>query len=219
MLFRSVAAGQYSFPLDLPLVLQGFPRGTRVLPPEAEAAQVPWAAQLPYKTLGPIRESVGGFAEVVVFDRPTQSLLVTDLVVSVAEEPPAILAENDVRALLYHSRDGPSEQALDTPEARTRGYQKICLFACYFQSSTLEVPFEPDGTLQGAKAFLRSAFPPEVPAAEVALGWKGFIAWRWQAGWPSTFAALRYGGRPFVPPILQELVLKDRKSTRLNSSH
>ena len=49
----------------------------------------------------------------VVFDRPTQSLLVTDLVCSVAEEPPPILAENDVRALLYHSRDGPAEQARD----------------------------------------------------------------------------------------------------------
>ena len=39
------------------------------------------------------------------------------------------------------------------------------------------------------------------------LGWKGFIAWRWQAGWPKTFEALRYGGRPFVPPILQERTL------------
>ena len=51
-----------------------------------------------------------GFAEVVVFDQPTQSLLVTDLVVSLSEAPPAILAENDLRALLYHSRDGPAEQ-------------------------------------------------------------------------------------------------------------
>ena len=52
---------------------------------------MPWAAQLPYKALAPIREKIGGFAEVVVFDRPTQSLLVTDLVCSVAEEPPAII--------------------------------------------------------------------------------------------------------------------------------
>ena len=32
-----------------------------------------------------------------------------------SQEPPAILAENDVRALLYHSRDGPAEQALTLP--------------------------------------------------------------------------------------------------------
>ena len=53
-----------------------------------------------------------------------------------------------------------------------RGYQKICLFACYFQSSTLDVPAEPDGTLAGAAAFFRAAFPPEVPAAARALGWE-----------------------------------------------
>ena len=40
---------------------------------------------------------MGAFQEVVVFDRPTSTLLVTDLVVSVPSTPPAILAENDVR--------------------------------------------------------------------------------------------------------------------------
>ena len=68
---------------------------------------MPWAAQLPYKELGPLNEKIGGFAEVVVFDQPTLSLLVTDLVVAISEEPPPILAENDVRALLYHSNPNP----------------------------------------------------------------------------------------------------------------
>ena len=54
-----VAAAQYSFPLDLPLPLQGFPLGTKLLPPEAQMAEVPWAAQLPYRVLGPLREKVG----------------------------------------------------------------------------------------------------------------------------------------------------------------
>ena len=58
-----VASAQYSFPLDLPLSAQGFPRGTRVLPDvmprEGDAIPRPeWANQLPYKTLGPIREKV-----------------------------------------------------------------------------------------------------------------------------------------------------------------
>ena len=43
-----VAPAQYSFPLDLPLPLQGFPASVKVLPSEAEAASVPWAEQLPY---------------------------------------------------------------------------------------------------------------------------------------------------------------------------
>ena len=237
-----------------------------------------------------MREKIGGFSEVVVYDRPTRSLLVTDLVVAVSDAPPDIIAENDVRALLYHARDGPAEQAqrvhtvqplahtvaasitygcslgylrlqppshtaaasgtyrcslghlasvppaiahasspassvpppyravlqvADTAESRRVGWQKICLFACYFQSSTLDVAAEPDGTLAGSVSFFRAAFPPEVPAAVRALGWKGFIAWRWQASWPETFAALRYGGRPFVPPILQELVLNRKPAAVL----
>ena len=134
-----VADAQYSFPLDLPLGLQGFPPGTKPLPAEADASAVPWAAQLPYRVLGPLREKVGGFQEVVVFDRPTGTLLVTDLVVSVPATPPAILAENDLRALLYHSRDDPSEAPIDSEATRARGWQKICMFALYFQSSPLLV--------------------------------------------------------------------------------
>jgi len=173
-----VAPAQYSFPLDLPLTLQGFPRRTKVLPADGAVDSVPWAAQLPYRTLAPIREKVGGFSEVVVFDKPTGTLLVTDLVTSLPDTPPAILAENDKRALLYHSRDLPDE-----------------------------VPAEPDGTLAGAGRFFSAAFPPEMPTAGRALGWAGFFAWRWRPSWPATFEAVRYGGRPFVPPILQELVL------------
>ena len=51
-----VAEAQYSFPLDLPLPLQGFPAGTKYLPPESRASEVPWAAQLPYRALEPLRE-------------------------------------------------------------------------------------------------------------------------------------------------------------------
>jgi len=202
-----VAPAQYSYPLDLPLTLQGFPASTKILPAESDAAQVPWASQLPYRLLEPLREKVGAFQEVVLFDKPTGTLLVTDLVTSVPTAPPAILAANDVRALLYHARDDASQLPVDTQEMREVGWQKICLFALYFQSSPLQVTAEPDGTLSGAASFFRSAFPPEVPAAARKLGWLGFIAWRWRPGWQSSFTALRNGGKPIVPPILQEIVL------------
>jgi hypothetical protein len=61
--------------------------------------------------------------------------------------------------------------------------------------------------LEGAVRFFRSAFPPEVPASARKLGWRGFIAWKWKDTWPASFDTLRGGGRPFVPPILQEIVL------------
>lgn len=211
-----VAPFQYSFPIDLPLVLQGFPSGTRVLPlpsggkdgEEGASAPLPeWASQLPYKALGPIKESVGGFQEVVCYDTPTRTLLVTDLVVSVPEEPPEILKANDERALRFHSRDGPADPAETTAEALRIGWRKICLFALYFQSSPLEVPSPPDGTPAGALRFFESAFPSEVPAEARALGWNGFIAWRWAPKWRAAFDALRKGGAPLVPPIIQVAIL------------
>ena len=77
-----VAPAQYSFPVDLPLALTGFPRNVKRLPADDAAESVPWASQLPYRTLEPLREKVGAFQEVVVFDRPSGTLLVTDLVCS-----------------------------------------------------------------------------------------------------------------------------------------
>ena len=90
-------------------------------------------------------------SQVVAFDRPTGTLLVTDLVVSISATPPEILEVNDARALLYHARDEPSEAPVDTPEVRTKGWQKIALFASYFQvrSPQLEVP---DSTVASAVA-------------------------------------------------------------------
>ena len=125
----------------------------------------------------------------------------TDLVVSIPAEPPAVIAANDVRALLYHARDGPSEVPLDTPDTRAIGWRKICLFACYFQSSPLEVAAEPDGTLGGALRFLQAAFPAEVPEAARKLGWKGFIAWRWKKDeWPAAFEVLSNRDHPWGSP-------------------
>lgn len=117
--------------------------------------------------------------------------------------PPDILQYNDVRALLYHARDTPSQAAPDTPSSRREGWRKICLFALYFECSALEVPSPPDGTLGGAARFFRSAFPEEVPPEARRLGWAGFLAWRWRPTWQGAFERLRGGGRPIVPPILQ----------------
>ena len=213
-----VAPGQYSFPVDLPLPAQGFPQNTRVLPYEgsAEAAAVPWAAQLPYKVLGPIGGGLNtpkSFTDVVLFDKPTATLLVTDLVVSVPSEPPAVVRVNDERALRYHARDTAAAPPLATDEALAKGWQKICLFSLYFQSSPLTVSSPPDGTPAGAVRFLKAAFPP-MPDEARALGWRGFWAWSWQPQWRDNFEALRMGGAPLVPPIVQCTILnRDPKVT------
>ena len=206
-----LASAQYSFPIDVPLWALGFPRGARRLPSEAAGEDgggaVPWAAQLPYRTLGPLRDKVGAFEEVVVFDRASRSLLVTDCIVSLPLEPPEVIRANDERALIFHGRDAPADEPSATDAALAVGWQRICLFALYFQCSALNVTSPPDGTLVGAIRFFREAFPSEVPKRARQLGWKGFIAWSWRPSWRRCFDALRSGGRPLVPPILQVAIL------------
>lgn len=50
-----------------------------VQPTEAELESIPWARQLPYRVLGPIKEDVGAFEELVALDTATRTLLCTDL--------------------------------------------------------------------------------------------------------------------------------------------
>ena len=213
-----VADAQYSFPINLPLPLTGLPANTKRLPSTPEGmSEVPWADQLPYRVLGPLYEprpppfNVGGFQEVACYDTVTKTLLVTDTVISIPSNPPEIVALNDKRALLYHSRDEPTDVVVDTPEARRVGWQKIALFACYFQSSPLLVPVEPDGSLGTTRRFIEEAFYKDMPPSMRELGWNGFFAWRWnrpgKPSWPASFAALQNEGKPVVPPILQEVVL------------
>lgn len=67
--------------------------------------------------------------------------MVTDIVLRVPEEAPAIVQE-DPRALLYHSRDTMLEEVQDTAEARRRGWRRIALFALVFQPAGIRVlPF------------------------------------------------------------------------------
>lgn len=201
------APSQFSFPLDLPLTLCGFPSSTRLLPAEWAPDATPWASELPWRTLGALEEKVGKFQEIVLFHQPTRALLVCDLLVSVSSKPPAVVAANDLRALLFHARDTAEESVADDVQARERGWMKIALFALYFQCSSLELAAEPDGTFGGALRFLGAAFPAAVPQEMRALGWLGFWPFRWAATWPATFNQLSGGGRPLVPPILQVSVL------------
>ena len=71
----------------------------------------------------------------------TGTLLVTDAVIKVGNEPPPIIQE-DPRAILYHSRDTIQEEVFDTPDTRRRGYRRMALFSLFFYPSGIDVtPF------------------------------------------------------------------------------
>jgi hypothetical protein len=197
-----VAPHQWSFPLNLPLSWLGFPtRRTQVLP--ADSSKVPFADEFDYAILGPIELGPGRFEEVAFFHRRSHLLLVTDSVLSVSEEPPAIV-QLDPYPLLFHARDDGFERVEDSPTNRRKGWQRISLFACYFQPSALQVAM---------RQSFQDAFKAEDRSRKAYFGWFPF---RWQDHWQQSFAALQGGGRLFVAPVLQTLILNRAPQTAID---
>ncbi|GAB1544658.1 DUF4336 domain-containing protein [Scytonema sp. NUACC21] len=188
-----VAPNQWSFPFNLPLSWLGFPRKrTQVLP--ENSSQAPFADEFDYAVLD-IDLGRGSFAEVAFFHKRSHTLLVTDSVLSVPEQPPAIV-QLDPYPLLFHARDN-ALQVVDNNEAnRRKGWQRISLFAIYFRPSALEMA----GLLEMFGEALKA--PDRSPKA-----YFGLFPFRWKDNWKYSFDALRRDGRPFVAPILQTLIL------------
>jgi Domain of unknown function (DUF4336) len=189
-----VAPHQWSFPIELPLSWLGFPRKrTQVLP--QFSSQTPFADEFDYAILGPIDLGLRPFVEVAFLHRRSRTLLVTDTVVSVPEEPPAIV-QLDPYPLLYHARESACDRIEDTPTNRRKGWKRITLFSFYFGPSALEI-MDLGESIKAAR---------QAPDHSRKAFW-GWFPYRWKANWERSFEALRGNGRLFVAPILQRLIL------------
>lgn len=189
-----VAPNQWSFPLNLPLSWLGLPYQRTHLLPE-DSSQTPFASEFDYAILGPIELGLGRFEEVVFFHKRSRTLLVTDSVLSVPEEPPAIV-QLDPYPLLFHAKDNAFDIVEDNRANRCKGWQRISLFAFYFRPSALNV------VKMGLS--IRDAFQAPDRSRKAYFGWFPF---QWKGDWKRSFDALRGGGRLFVAPILQTLIL------------
>ena len=192
--------GQYSFPVNLPNFLF-FPLGKRVLEIPEDASAAPWYADIDHAILGPLRPpGVGGFAETAFYHRSSATLLVTDAVVKVDDEPPAII-QDDPRALLYHSRDDMFETISDTPANRRKGWRRMVLFGLTFNPSGIQVM----DTLKSVRALDRVS-PEMRRLGEGAIPYDGGLyPWRWERDEKPNFRKLQ--GGLLVAPILQKLIL------------
>ncbi|MEB3219642.1 MAG: DUF4336 domain-containing protein [Nostocales cyanobacterium 94392] len=189
-----VAPKQWSFPLNLPLSWLGIPaKRTQVLP--EDSSNTPFANQFDYSILGPIELGAGRFAEVALLHKSSKTLLITDSIVSVPEQPPAII-QLDSYPLLFHAKDKATDIIANTPENRRKGWQRIALFALYFRPSVLDLP-------KWGEVF-RNAFQASERSNKAYFGLYPF---RWKSDWQRCFDALRGDGRLFVAPILQTLIL------------
>ncbi len=189
-----VAPKQWSFPVNLPLSWLGIPaKRTQVLP--EDSSKTPFANQFDYEILGPIELGAGRFAEVALLHKSSKTLLVTDSIVSVPEQPPAII-QLDSYPLLFHARDKATDVVADTPENRRKGWQRIALFSLYFRPSVLDVP-------KWGEVFRNASKAPE----RSKKAYFGLYPFQWKQNWQRCFEALRGDGRLFVAPILQTLIL------------
>lgn len=189
-----VSPNQWSFPINLPLSWLGIPaRRTQLL--SEDSNKTPFANEFDYAILGPIELGLGRFAEVAFFHKRSHTLLVTDSIVSIPEEPPAIV-QLDPYPLLFHAKDNASDVIADTRANRCKGWQRISLFTLYFQPSVLGV--------RGWGEVFRNA----LKAPERSLkAYFGLFPFQWSADWKQSFDALRGDSRLLVAPILQTLIL------------
>jgi hypothetical protein len=197
-----VTPDQWSFPLNLPLSWLGLPIGrTQILPPDSR--HTPFGDEFDYAILDTIVVSSslatnsgrGQFAEVAFLHRRSRTLLVTDAIVSIPSVPPPIL-QLEPYPLLFHAKDRASDRLIDTPANRLKGWQRICLFALYFQPSVLEIRSWHQTWRESLAASDRSR-----------QNYFGLYPFDWQAGWERKFTDLPTDGRLLVAPILQTLIL------------
>jgi hypothetical protein len=98
--------------------------------------------------------------------------------------------------LLFHAKDNAFDVVEDSEASRRKGWQRISLFAFYFQPSALEA-------IELGRS-IGDAFKAPERARKAYFGWFPF---KWKNDWKQSFEALRGGGRLFVAPILQTLIL------------
>tara|TARA_B100002051_G_scaffold267562_1_gene296217 strand:- start:2415 stop:3611 length:1197 start_codon:yes stop_codon:yes gene_type:complete len=189
-----VTPGQWSFPVKLPSSWLGLPpRRTKVLLEDG----LPYPEICQWMSLGPLDLGVGRFQEISCFHQPSGALLVTDALVGISREPPALF-ELDPTPLLFHARERGDEPLRDSPDARRRGWARLVLFASYLRPQPLEVP--------DLWEVLKDAFRPGLRSAKAHFGLYPF---RWQMGWEQAAAELMGKDTPKlqVAPVLERLVL------------
>jgi hypothetical protein len=198
-----IAPGQWSFPISLPLSWLGFPpKRTQILP--EDSSKTPFADEFDYRILGPIGLGLGSFGEVAFFHKRSHTLLVTDSVVSVPENPPEIV-EIEPYPLLFHAKDDAFSVVEDNEVNRQKGWHRISLFAFYFRPSAME-------TVELGKAFLQSFQVGD----RSKKAYFGIYPFKWKNGWQHSFNALRRGGHLLVAPILQTLILNRAPQETIN---
>ncbi len=188
-----VCPGQFSFPFQLPFDWLGIPSDrTNIL----LADGFPYEDFCEWISLGPIDIGLARFQEICCFHKPSKSLLVTDALVGIEETPPELF-DLDPTPLLFHSREKGSEELIDTPLARRKGWLRLVLFASYLMPEKLEIP--------KIKEIIGNSFKPNLRNKRAHFG---IYPFSWQKGWE--LSAMKIVGKKTpliqIAPVLERLV-------------
>ena len=197
-----ICPGQWSFPISLPSSFLGIPMGrTKVLQEDG----FPHADSCTWLPLGPLNLGLGNFQEIACFHRASGAVLVTDAIVGIEAEPPALF-DIDPTPLLFHARDRGDQALEDSPQARRRGWARVVLFATYLKPGPLEIP--------PLLEVLRNAFRPGTLSPRAHFG---LFPFEWQPGWEAAAQERLGEKRPLlqVAPVLERLVMPRAKDVLL----
>ena len=188
-----VCPGQFSFPFQLPFDWLGIPSDrTNIL----LADGFPYEDFCEWISLGPIDIGLARFQEICCFHKPSKSLLVTDALVGIEETPPELF-DLDPTPLLFHSREKGSEELIDTPMARRKGWLRLVLFASYLMPEKLKIP--------KIKEIFENSFKPNLRNKRAHFG---IYPFSWQKGWE--LSAMKIVGKKTpliqIAPVLERLV-------------
>ena len=188
-----VCPGQFSFPFQLPFDWLGIPSDrTNIL----LADGFPYEDFCEWISLGPIDIGLARFQEICCFHKPSKSLLVTDALVGIEDTPPELF-DLDPTPLLFHSREKGSEELIDTPIARRKGWLRLVLFASYLMPEKLEIP--------KINEIFRNSFKPNLRNKRAHFG---IYPFSWKKGWE--LSAMKIVGKKTpliqIAPVLERLV-------------
>ncbi len=195
-----VCPGQWSFPMSLPLELLGIPRRrTKVLINDG----FPHPESCIWFSLGPLDIGLGRFQEISCFHKATKSLLVTDALVAIEAQPPALF-DLDPTPLLFHSRDKGDQILKDSLEARRKGWLRLVLFASFLKPAKLSIP--------PLINILKNSFKPGVRNIRAHFGLFPFV---WADDWENSTKEIVGTKEPLISiaPVIQRLVFPRAKSS------
>ena len=193
-----VCPGQWSFPFQLPFDWLGIPsKRTNIL----LADGFPHSDYCDWLSLGPIDIGLGRFQEISCFHKPSKSLIVTDALVGIEETPPALF-NLDPTPLLFHSREKGSEDLIDTPIARRKGWLRLVLFASYLRPEKLEIP--------KIKEIFGNSFKKNLRNKRSHFG---IYPFSWQKGWELSAKKIAGEKSPLIQiaPVIERLVFPRAK--------